>query len=567
MGKSPGKWLKTLLFGKKSSRSSGLKGREALKAVSERETWITGKGPSDELAVDSPLISEPVSASTDKNGWKESEKGLSSSVPYDGEVLLPASQNAENQGTVGSHAFNDMEKFREEKAAIKAQAAFRGYLARRAFRALRGIIRLQALVRGHLVRRQAVATLRCFQRIVKLQALFRARRVRRSDLGLGGAKPSDSLLVNVSSQIEKLLANVFFIKLLAASPNAMPLVVQYGQAEPNSAWNWLERWTSRCSREPLSQPKRFIGSKSKTKQDTFQTVENESTGRSKRSLRRNTTPNMESGSTTYFTSEAEKPKRNVRKVSSNPLNSLQEPPQIDLEKVKRSLRKVSNSATDASDPIEVEPEKPKRSLRKVSDSPTDVPDQVIGEFAEVRKDTTVVSENNPNLEVATKPVVADGPVDMLDNDNLTVELHPLESIEKDGNISLMNGDLSSKEDQACHENQKGGRRRASLPMKPEYSENGLQNIPTLPSYMAATESAKAKLRGLGSPRFGSDGAEKNGYTRRHSLPTSTNGKVTSPSARTQKLFQASGKGGIRGDRLLLSSRDGNEKVVQAEWRR
>ncbi|XP_077253133.1 protein IQ-DOMAIN 31-like [Tasmannia lanceolata] len=562
MGKSPGKWLKTLLLGKKSSRSSALKGKEALKAANERDAWITGKQSPAELAMDSTLISEPIPASTDKNGGKELDKGVASSVPYDGEVLLPVNQNAASQRTGGSYALNDMEKFREEKAAITAQAAFRGYLARRAFRALRGIIRLQALVRGHLVRRQAVATLRCFQRIIKLQALVRGRRVRHSDLELEDAKPLKSLGVNMALQTKKLLVNAFVIKLLAASPNAMPLRVQYGQEEPNSAWNWLERWTSICYREPLSQPKRLTDSKSKTKQGTSHAVENES-GRSKRTFRKN----IDSGSN-HLTSEFEKPKRNLRKVSSNPVDSVQEHPQIDLEKVKRSLRKVSTPTTEASERLEVEPEKPKRSLRKVSSSPTDVTDQVAGESAEkVKKDTKLDSDNHPHVETTTKPVAADGPVDILGHDHLTVELHPLEGSGKDGNISVMNGELSSKEGQASHENQKATRRRASLPVKPEYSENGLQNIPTLPSYMAATESAKAKLRGVGSPRFGSDGAEKNGITRRHSLPSSTNGKVTSPSTRAQKLVQASGKAGIRNDRSLLSSRDGNEKVVQAEWRR
>ncbi|XP_059318032.1 protein IQ-DOMAIN 19-like [Lycium ferocissimum] len=69
----------------------------------------------------------------------------------------------------------------EEASALKIQAVFRGYLARKALNALKGLVKLQALVRGHLVRKQAAATLRCMQALVTVQARARAQRIRMAE--------------------------------------------------------------------------------------------------------------------------------------------------------------------------------------------------------------------------------------------------------------------------------------------------------------------------------------------------------------------------------------------------
>lgn len=72
-------------------------------------------------------------------------------------------------------------KSKEEVAAIKIQTAFRGYLARRALRALRGLVRLKSLIEGQSVKRQATTTLRCMQTLARVQSQIRARRIRMSE--------------------------------------------------------------------------------------------------------------------------------------------------------------------------------------------------------------------------------------------------------------------------------------------------------------------------------------------------------------------------------------------------
>ncbi|KAM0969688.1 hypothetical protein FF1_017910 [Malus domestica] len=68
---------------------------------------------------------------------------------------------------------------RERWAAVKVQTCFRGYLARKALRALKGLVKLQALVRGYLVRKQSTATLKSMQALIRAQATVRSHKNRR----------------------------------------------------------------------------------------------------------------------------------------------------------------------------------------------------------------------------------------------------------------------------------------------------------------------------------------------------------------------------------------------------
>ncbi|KAK9144000.1 hypothetical protein Syun_013400 [Stephania yunnanensis] len=65
---------------------------------------------------------------------------------------------------------------REAWGALKIQSFFRGYLARKALRALKGLVKFQAVVRGYLVRKQAIATLHGLQALIRAQRTVRLQK-------------------------------------------------------------------------------------------------------------------------------------------------------------------------------------------------------------------------------------------------------------------------------------------------------------------------------------------------------------------------------------------------------
>ncbi|GLT65469.1 hypothetical protein SLA2020_379010 [Shorea laevis] len=566
MGKSPGKWIKTVLFGKKSSKGSNPKRRE--KVINEKEVLVTAKGSESDVAVAPPSALRPTPTSADGDERNlEVESREAASISNDGNISLPVSQGTDLQTSTLKEAPCDPEMIRRKEAATRAQAAFRGYLARRAFRALRGIIRLQALIRGHLVRRQAIATLCCVMRIVRLQALIRGVKVRNSDIGLQvnkkcsrvrtlEGKPLDAVGINLPMRVSELSSNALARKLLASSSTMTPLRLHYDAEDPNSVENWLERWSGTQFWKPVPQPKKKVESKSQKKQVNGHAVESE-TARPKRSVRRIPAANLDSV-TVPATSEFEKPKRNLRKVSSHPAEPVQENPQNELEKVKRNLRKVHNPVVDNSVQTEVESEKPKQNLEKAS-SPTslDVAEKSLNSsFEKMLKEATPELPKTPEVEITSGPLELNELPDQSNGDHATFNTNLLmEESGQDENIPVTNGELNHMEDPITNEIPKTSQ-KTSTPAKQDRSENVPRSSPTLPSYMAATESAKAKLRLQGSTKSGQDGSDQNSLNRRHSLP-SANSKISSQSPRTQRLVQSGSKGG---------NKNGNAKV-QVEWRR
>ncbi|KAJ6734672.1 hypothetical protein OIU79_001860 [Salix purpurea] len=493
MGKSAGNWIKTVIFRKKSYKSS------ISKRAGVKEAFAISKGSTADLTLCPPVISDPLSHVSDQNDTEE---------------------------TMGLDSPDTSEVIGQEQAATKVQAAFRGYLARRSFHVLKGIIRLQALIRGHLVRRQAVATLRCLQGIVKLQALIRGRGVR--VLGNGqevpgrflDAKQVDPFDLDTAARPKKLYRNPFICKLLASSSTAMPLNLHYDLVEQNSAWNWLERWSKFLFQESFPQKKRVLDSRSSTKHKD---------GRQKRGNQHRKTPPSE------------------------------------LERVRKNLRKISASSPGAPDGSETVTEKPKLSPRKLIRSPSRDDLMNITDNSSKKTSDTMVSmtKDLEKVEAETSPEpLTTKEMGNLQNEKLPdAQFYHLES--SADNTHVVVEDINSKEE--CSKDNKTTRKRRSS-TKQEYQENVSQNTTAVPSYMAATESAKAKLRGQGSPKIVQDEAG-NLSIRRNSLPDSNDGELKFVPPQTQRIVHTNSKGRSRVDRLLLSTKDGNEKVSQPAWRR
>ncbi|CAH8308621.1 unnamed protein product [Eruca vesicaria subsp. sativa] len=161
-------------------------------------------------------------------------------------------------------------KSKEEIAVIKIQTAFRGYMARRALRALRGLVRLKSLVQGKGVRRQATSTLQSMQTLARLQYQIRERRQRLSEdkqacarklqqkhnkeLAKIGGNWDDSTLSRerveanmLNKQVatmrrEKALAYAYTHQNTWKGSSRLGSQTFMDPNNPHWGWSWLERW-------------------------------------------------------------------------------------------------------------------------------------------------------------------------------------------------------------------------------------------------------------------------------------------------------------------------------------
>nr|VDD42425.1 unnamed protein product [Brassica oleracea] len=617
MGKAPGKWIKTLLLGKKSPKSNLV-----VSAV---------KDDFSNLSLDPPVASsQPDTASSAQNVVP----------PSNGDDLEPRS---------------DVDELKLGQAASKIQAVYRARQARREIRTLKGIIRLQAVIRGHLVRRQAVATYSCIWGIVKFQALVRGRIARSSsDSVIQCHKPnmevndSEALQVSMCSWMNDPSKFIIVKKLLASSPTALPLKIQYGPEEPNSANVWLERWTRLHVWSPPPRAAKILVPQTKTKKRNYQAVVDSEKARPKQGVKKQSVPASGKGSNRSSTTESEKPKRStVRKAST----LSKDPLRTESDKAKHKPRKSRSAASKE----EVKEEKPRPSLKRSSLSNSSL--KVTRKSAEKRKETVdsvqiepevKVSDNaldvleggGDDVESAEKEKDAAGSVqiepevkvlDVLEGGGDAVEsaekekdtaesvqIEPevrvsgvleggdaVESAEKEKNsadsvqmetevkvsddlqggekekdttdvvakeLDVEEKEKSPEEDElrTSETNDKGEEDLKCSDVKVSSENGNISSDNSKPSERRVSPHYQDEGRTHSGRKIPSYMAPTASTLRRHSLPSPANGKpgvTTTMSPRAHKLLLASAKGSMNGDKSASSSKNKSDKSNKTEWKR
>ncbi|XP_031120109.1 uncharacterized protein LOC116023260 isoform X1 [Ipomoea triloba] len=179
MGKTA-RWLRGLLGMKKDKESVGK--FSSFSDKKEKKRWSLGGVSKDSGglgAADSLLLRSSFVADSEKEQQNSHAIAVAAATAAAADAAVAAAQAAVAVVRLTSRGRGALFVTQREKwAAVKIQSVFRGYLARKALRALRGLVKLQAHVRGYLVRKRAAATLHSMQALIRAQAAVRSQRFR-----------------------------------------------------------------------------------------------------------------------------------------------------------------------------------------------------------------------------------------------------------------------------------------------------------------------------------------------------------------------------------------------------
>lgn len=272
-----GSWFSSV----KKALSPSSKEKKAQKESKSKKKWVEKEEPSivGSSNLETVTISHPHPVPVEEENLTEAENEQTKHA-YDVAVATAAAAEA---AVVAAHAAAEVVrltavspafpgKSREEGAAIRIQTAFRGYLARRALRALRGLVRLKSLVDGASVKRQTANALKCMQALSRVQSQICSRRIRMSEenkalqrqLIQKRAKELESLRMGEEwddslQSKERIEANLLH-KYEAAMRRERALAYSFSHQQtwkkssrstnllfmdptnPHWGWSWLERW-------------------------------------------------------------------------------------------------------------------------------------------------------------------------------------------------------------------------------------------------------------------------------------------------------------------------------------